>query len=285
MLIQHWLVSIMACTALAWGIESVAQEPSADQVARRLAQVSTLVETSSGAKQVAAASNEAAAAKREAARGMYKLAAAAYERNDLKSATQLLDEATRMMMDAVRLASPQQVSQPKEQRDFTARRESVVALIGAEKRISKDKVAGVAPANAGQQAERLLSQADGLAAQGKWTEARRDLDAAYLSIKATVRGMRQGDTLVRSLSFATKEEEYHYEVDRNDTHLMLLRVLLQDKVPPAGHATLLEEAARLRRTAEDAAARRDFDSGVRGLEDSTRELVRAIRGAGVYIPG
>ena len=30
---------------------------------------------------------------------------------------------------------------------------------------------------------------------------------------------------------------------------------------------------------------REFDGGVRSLEESTRELVRAIRSAGVFIPG
>ena len=39
--------------------------------------------------------------------------------------------------------------------------------------------------------------------------------------------MRSGDTLVRSLNFASKEEEYRYEIDRNDTHQMLIKVLVE----------------------------------------------------------
>jgi hypothetical protein len=41
----------------------------------------------------------------------------------------------------------------------------------------------------------------------------------------------------------------------------------------------------LRKTAEEQAAKREFDAAVKTLEESTRELVRAIRAAGVYIPG
>ena len=44
-------------------------------------------------------------------------------------------------------------------------------------------------------------------------------------------------------------------------------------------------AAKLRAQAEEEASRRDHETAVRTLEQSTRELVKAIRGAGVYIPG
>jgi len=102
--------------------------------------------------------------------------------------------------------------------------------------------------------------------------------------------MRRGDTLVRSLNFATKREEYDYEIDRNDTHRMLVNVLLEERRAsnPALDRSVrnfLDEAARLRGEAEQQAQKGGFDAAIKTLEDSTRELVRAIRGAGVYIPG
>jgi hypothetical protein len=47
----------------------------------------------------------------------------------------------------------------------------------------------------------------------------------------------------------------------------------------------LAAAAKLRTQAEGEAARSDHRGAIRTLEDSTRELVKAIRAAGVYIPG
>jgi hypothetical protein len=47
----------------------------------------------------------------------------------------------------------------------------------------------------------------------------------------------------------------------------------------------VRESGRLRRLAEQQASRGDFAAGIASLEQSTRELVRAIRGKGVYIPG
>jgi len=66
-------------------------------------------------------------------------------------------------------------------------------------------------------------------------------------------------------------------------------VLLQDKRGAAGVDAMVarstQAATQLRKAAEEQAARREFDAAIKTLEESTRELVRAIRAAGVYIPG
>jgi hypothetical protein len=78
-------------------------------------------------------------------------------------------------------------------------------------------------------------------------------------------------------------------VDRNDTHHMLVRVLVQEKRPgPQAQAAvedLVQRAGVLRREAEAKAGGGNFRAAIELLEQSTRELVRAIRGAGLYIPG
>jgi hypothetical protein len=98
--------------------------------------------------------------------------------------------------------------------------------------------------------------------------------------------MRSGDTLVRSLNFANKQEEYKYELDRNDSLQMLYKVLIEQK----GNANPMvvaqvKKAQDLRGAAEAAAARADHVEGIRLLEESTGQLVRAIRSAGIFIPG
>jgi hypothetical protein len=216
------------------------------------------------------------------------VADAAFRDADYVTGSRLLDEAAKAMFDAVRLAAPEQVAAAKERRDFESRLESTEALLAAQKRIAKEK--GIRHAEEFiKEAEELLNRAKSLAASGDLKPARVVLDQAYLAVKAAVRGMRSGDTLVRSLSFASKEEEYIYELDRNETHLMLVNLLLAEKRANSAVDTMvsraLDEAGRHRKLAEGAANKRDYEVGVRSLEDSTRELVRAIRGAGVYIPG
>ncbi|MEQ1515163.1 MAG: hypothetical protein ABL931_01585 [Usitatibacteraceae bacterium] len=265
-----------------------APAPGRETVQQRLGAVSTLVETSSGAKQVESSGNPAAQSKRAAARVLWRAAENALRSGDHMGASGLLDEAAKTMFDAVRLAAPEQVTAGKERRDFDARMESTEALLVAQKRIVKEK--GIKTSEVFiREAEDHLRQASALATGGELKSARAILDQAYLAVKAAVRGMRSGDTLVRSLNFANKEEEYRYELDRNDTHLMLVNMLLTEKRAAASVDTMvqrsLEVAAQHRKVGEVAAGKRDFDGGVRALEDSTRELVRAIRGAGVYIPG
>jgi len=54
---------------------------------------------------------------------------------------------------------------------------------------------------------------------------------------------------------------------------------------PAGMQVFVDKAAALRGQAEGQARGGDHAAGVRLLEDATRELVRAIRSGGIYIPG
>ena len=59
--------------------------------------------------------------------------------------------------------------------------------------------------------------------------------------RGDLEALRGGDTLVRTLTFESKEEEYAYELDRNETHEMLLRVLVEER---AGTSTLNAMATR-----------------------------------------
>lgn len=261
-----------------------------EQLERRLASVATLIEKSSAARQIETSNNAQAAALRGKARELRQQADDAYKAGNLIDASRLLDQAAKMFFDGVRLSAPEQISGEKKQRDFDSRLESVKALLAAQKRISLEKNLGAKGVEASNRSEALMGEAVALAGAGKLDQGRALLDQVYLTTKVVIEGLREGDTLVRSLNFASKEEEYAYEVDRNDTHQMLIKVLLNEK--RAANAGLentvqkyLEQAAVLRTNAEGMAVKKDFEAGIKLLEDSTRELVRAIRSAGVYIPG
>ena len=260
------------------------------QLERRLASVATLIEQSTAAKQIEASAKPEALVMRGKARELRKQAEDAYTAGNYVDASRLLDQAAKMLFDGVRLASPEQINGEKKQRDFDNRMESVKALLAAQKRISAEKREGAKGAETSNKMEAQIREAAALAAAGKLDQGRTLLDQVYLTAKVAIEGLREGDTLVRSLNFASKEEEYLYEVDRNDTHKMLIKVLLNEK--RASNAGLegmvqkyIDQADALRVSAEAMAAKKEFEAGIKLLEDSTKELVRAIRGAGVYIPG
>lgn len=265
-----------------------AREPDRAQVERRLESVGTLIEKSSAARQIEASGVAEALQRHEQAKQAYLDAKAAFTAGDLAKASTLLSTASMTVFQAARLAAPETVTAEKHEKDFRNKLESVKALLSAQKRIATEKSEVKGTSESTRQIESLLADAEQKAAAGQLDAGRTTLEQAYLLAKASVSSMRSGDTLVRSLNFASKEEEYHYEVDRNDTHQMLIKVLLEDKGGTAANPRMQEflgSAASLRRDAEAAAARGQFAVGIETLERATGELVKAIRSAGIYIPG
>ncbi len=261
-----------------------------EQLERRVQSIGTLIETSSGARQIESSGVAAARERRDNARLMHREAAMALRSGDLATTAKLLDQAAREMMAGVRLARPEQVSDEKDKRDFESRLESARALLAAQQRITAEKSAGREAQEATRSIERQIGEAQALAAQGKYAEARPVLDRAYLMARVSIEAMRRGDTLVRSLNFASKREEFDYEVDRNETHRLLIGVLLADRkdaggAMPANMQAFADKAVGLRGEADAKARTGDYAAAIVLLENSTREWVRAIRAGGVYIPG
>lgn len=262
--------------------------PDRVQLEKRLESVRTLLEKSSAARQIEASGDPKALAERARALALLVKAKEALDKGELAAAQQFLLDAPKIMFAAAKLAAPEQIVAEKSKADYTNRRESVKALLAAQKRINEEKggkVQGVAEAT--RDIEKMLDEGDQLAAAGKYIQGKAVVDRAYLLAKATVGGMRSGDTLVRSLNFANKEEEFKYEIDRNDTHLSLIKVLIeqQGKVLPAFATVFLEKAAKLRAEAEAVAQKGDHAEGVKLLEESTSNLAKAIRAGGIFIPG
>lgn len=277
---------MLALAANAQVSQTPAAQPDRAQLEKRLESVKTLLEKSSAAKQIEASGDAHALAERARAFALWQQAQKALEANDLQAAQKLLMEAPKIMFAAARLAAPEQILGDKVKADYNNRRESVKALLAAQKRIGDEKGDPAGAKDAAKDIEKMLAEADQLAAAGKYEQARVVVDKAYLVAKASVGAMRSGDTLIRSLNFANKEEEYKYELDRNDTHKMLIKVLVEQK--GGGNPMIdnqVKKSAEIREQAEKAAAKGDHQEGVRLLEDSTKELVKAIRSAGIYIPG
>lgn len=297
-LLMGALVSMPVYTAVAAEVlqdlapntpRTVRPPEDAEQLGRRLSSVEKLIEVSSAAKQVETSANPEAMAMRVQARTMRLKALDAFKAGDLPNATRLLDQAAKQMFEGARLAAPAQLSGDKKKRDFDSKLESVKALVAAQKRISLEKKLGAKGTEATNRLDAQMAEAIALSNAGKVDQARALLDQVYYTTKVVIEGLREGDTLVRSLEFSSKEDEYLYEVDRNDTHKMLIEVLLKEK--RASNTNLddrvkesLDKAGALRVEAEGVAIKKEFEAAIKLLESSTKELVRAIRAAGIYIP-
>lgn len=263
--------------------------PTAASVERQLTSVRTLIEKSSAARQVARVAAPDALAKQNAARELLARAEKAAAGGDHAAASSLLDDAARAMFVAIRQSAPNEVISAKQTTDLDRRVASARALQEALVRVVKEKQAGDQGQRSIDSVAEMIERAERERVQGDLAGALNSAQTAYLGAKAALSSLRGGDTLVRSLHFETPADEYRYEIDRNDTHRMLVDVLLAERRQSKGVDNMvnqfIEQAAEVRKQAEDQAARKRYDEAIDLLEQSTRSLVRAIRGAGVYIPG
>ncbi len=265
-----------------------AHESAATDDASHLRFVHKLIEESSAAQRVASSPDPEVQALHNEARSLYRRAVEAHRFDDHEVVEEALFHATETMFKAVRAAEQGQGRENNERRDLEKLQRSVDALMEAHARVSDEKGAGTAHHDLEQTIAPAVDKAHELAERGRLHEAREILAEAYVTIKLAVRELRQGETLVRSLHFETKQEEYEYELDRNDTHHMLVQLLIEEKKSSESVKAMVkrfvDKAVDLRKEAEQQAARDDYEAAVETLEESTKQLVRAIRGAGMFIP-
>lgn len=266
-----------------------AESPTPQNVETRLGYVQRLLTESSAAKKVDQSGDSQAIAIKAEAQAHFDRATEFHAAGDEDSAEAELREAIRLLTEAARAANGDAAVTPKQSNDYGQRRDSVEALAKAHDRIAAEK--GLDDMNRELQARVAadLSASDAMLEEGKAGDARAKLDDTYEAVKSSLESLRGGDTLVRELNFETKEDEYLYELDRNDTHQMLVQVLFAEKMESSPmRATaegFIDTAAAMRADAEDAAAKKKYEEAIELLEKSTKELIRAIRSAGVYIPG
>lgn len=263
----------------------------AGQTESRLQSVEKLLETSSAAQQIKGSDNQAAKDKHEQAVELFEKAKLVLGKGDEQQAADLLKQATKTMFEATRMIKKDDSFMAKDVRDFDERKASVDALCTAYENIAKEKGIDKATENELHAfVYKRVDQAEALKKESRVKEGRKMLDEAYVAAKVAIEHLRGGETLVRSLDFASSEEEYHYEVDRNDTHRMLVDVLLKEKMKTnwgieAMVNKFMESADKLRARADEQASGGEYENAIGTMEQSTKEIVRAIRSAGIYIPG
>jgi tetratricopeptide (TPR) repeat protein len=260
-----------------------------DPLVSRMQNMQRLLNESSGARQVMDGNSAQAKQKREQALDLYSRAADKIAAGARDEASGLLDSSAKLMFEAIKLATPSSMLEEKQKVDYGTRKESVMALRDAFYRISDETSDTESRQKIDAQLTDLVGRADAMLAKGDNDAAQAELDKAYHLLKISIESKRAGQTLVRSLNFESKEEEFHYEIDRNETHRMLVDLLVDEK-NQATYARdqvvkFVDQALQLRKQADAYAGEGEYELAIDLLEQSTRELVRAIRSAGIYIPG
>ncbi len=260
-----------------------------EQTKQQVKYVKKLLEVSSAAQKVKASDDINVKALYRAANNLYQNALEYIDEGESAEAAESLFHATEMMFRAVKVAGKQKVINDSDRRLFELRLKSVKALLAAVQRIGEEKGVTEKTDRVKSMADAEIASAVALMKTGQPFSARKVIDNAYVEIKTAISELRSGDTLVRTLHFETKKDEYLYELDRNDTHQMLVTLLLEEKMknPKTRKRAqkFLNKAAVLRKKAEEYAENGDYEKAVETCEESTKQIVRAIRSSGFFIPG
>jgi len=260
------------------------------QVNKRIEQVERLIQKSSAAQRVKQSDQPDVQAAYKEVLVLFENARLELTADHLEEASMMLTQVSRDMFETARKTDAEELLNHKRQQDFQNRKSSVEALLLAHGRISQEKKQMRAHEELQKIVDSHVEKANILAEKTELVVARKELEIAYLEVKSSIGILRGGDTLVRSLNFATYEEEYRYELDRNDTHRMLVMVLASKKMDTNSRTkklvqSFLQKADTLREEAEKLATKGNYERSITRLEESTGQVMRAIRSAGVYIPG
>ncbi len=251
--------------------------------------VENLVTRSVSAQTIEKSGDKGAELKLTEARSLVERAKDDLAKGKAEDANQKLDEALRLVNTEARRLSQSEVKGKRQQEEYERRHHAVLTFLAAYERVARVKQMSSGAKMQMARIRNLVKAAEDKARDGRMDDANDTLETAYRLARGDIREMRDGTTLTRSLNFASPEEEYRYEHDRNDSHIMLLQFAINEKSPPASRLIridrLREEAMAMREKAESKALSGKPVIAIEAIVRSTDTLLKAIRMSGVWVPG
>lgn len=205
-----------------------------------------------------------------------------------ESANDKLDQALALVNTEIQRLSGAEVRGAHDRDMYDRRLNAVNTFLTAYERVA-EQGSSRAAAKQAETIRDLVGKAKREAGQGKYKPAIEILNEAYTIARGDIRELRQGQTLTRSLDFKTAEEEYDYELGRNQSHFLLLQFALTENTPAGSVTGRINEnrttAEGLRADAEKKAAAGSHPEAIDLLNRSTDILLKTIRMSGIFVPG
>lgn len=130
----------------------------------------------------------------------------------------------------------------------------------------------------------LLSSAESNYEEGDLVMANHLMRQAADMVDHALSDARHEDVLLRELSFENLEEEYAYELQRNESYVMIIDLMQKKSATSQASAgyvkKMIEANAKRREEAEVLVKNGKFEQGIALLEKSTDKLSRALRVSG-----
>lgn len=285
------LLSVFAALLLVFSVPAVAQErvpADAATTSQKAEFVEHLVSRSVSVTRIEESGDAAAKESLARSRALVGQAKADLKSGAIESADDKLDQALALLNSEIRRLSGSEVRGAHDKAMYERRLKAVNTFLSAYERVA-DEGASRAASKQAKTIRSMMDKAQGAAGNGHYEEAIRILDDAYVIARGDIREMRQGQTLTRTLDFATAEEEYDYELGRNRSHFLLLQFALSEKTSAGSVVGRIDEnkakAEALRSDAEKNASAGAYPEAIGLLNKSTEMLLKTIRMSGIFVPG
>ncbi len=132
--------------------------------------------------------------------------------------------------------------------------------------------------------QKTVDAADALYHDGQLVQANQQMKQAADMVEHALSGARDKDVLIHELSFDSLEDEYDYEKKRNESYVMLIRLLQEKRTVSDASRQYVNKIVTANKgvvkQAEKYATKGDVKAAIKILEKSTDKLSRALRMAG-----
>lgn len=130
----------------------------------------------------------------------------------------------------------------------------------------------------------VMSEANSAFEDGELVLANHLLRQAADMVDNALSDARHEDVLLHELSFENLEEEYAYEVSRNESYVMLIDIMQKKSTTSQASASyvqnMIDANEKLRQQADELISNGKLEQGITMLEKGTDKLSRALRVSG-----
>ena len=246
----------------------VLADDTLESIRKQLSTAEHLIEDSSAAKRVTDSANADAQELHSQARSLFKQATEALDSGEIEEAKKLLSNAKKIMFKAVQSAGSGNARSDKARQDYELRALSILALLKAQGRVTDEKHAGETEEHLHWQVETLLEDAGTYYQDGDYAGGMEILNKAYDLLKISIERMREGDTLVNSVNFATAEEEYNYYWEKTGSQFDAINMAARGVVGTRKEQTVQKFTSKMqdaRSEASKLAAKGEFEDAIKAL--------------------
>lgn len=269
--------------------DSDAQGLSGDPVLlnSKLELLDRLVNQSASMKRIEQSDNAQAKELLRSARASYQNARLLMEKNSLDKSDQAIDEGLRSVSKASQFVVDIRQQEKRYKREYAPLRARVVGFLESFEAAVVEREDNGAALLDRAKVKALMAQAQSNYEDGRYTMAQEQLDQAASSVELGLSLARDKETVVHELVFNSLQDEYAYEVQRNDSYQMLIKLMInEDSVAVSAHSYIqkkVDQNGQLRVQAQTLVKNGDFKDALNVIEGATEQLVDALRmgGAGI----